>query len=77
MSKEVLTVYLGNNFLDSDYTFYDDGKVIHEYDQSVYKLNQKSEYKISQLDKSIFEKIFDKITSKEKILLLELIEKYK
>jgi hypothetical protein len=77
MNKKLLTVFLGNNSLDNDYTFYEDGKVIHEYDQSAYKLNQKSEFQINQLDKNIIDRITEKITKEEKILLLELIEKYK
>ena len=39
MSKEIVTISVPKGELDSDYTFYEDGKIHHVYDQSVYKLN--------------------------------------
>jgi hypothetical protein len=36
-SKEIVTVSVPKGDLDNDYTFYEDGKIRHNYDQSAYK----------------------------------------
>jgi hypothetical protein len=38
-SKEIVTISVPNGELDNDYTFFEDGKIRHNYDQSVYKSN--------------------------------------
>jgi hypothetical protein len=38
--EEIWTIDMGDGFLDSDYTFYEDGRIKHFYDQSMYKPNQ-------------------------------------
>ena len=37
-SKEIVTISIPKGDLDNDYTFFEDGKIRHNYDQSVYKL---------------------------------------
>jgi hypothetical protein len=37
-SKEIVTISVPKGDLDNDYTFFDDGKIRHNYDQSQYKL---------------------------------------
>lgn len=32
MSKEICTISIPNGLLDNDYTFYDDGSIMHFYD---------------------------------------------
>ena len=41
-SKEIVTISIPNGELDNDYTFFEDGKIRHNYDQSVYKPNLES-----------------------------------
>jgi len=36
-SKEIVTISVPKGELDNDYTFFEDGKIRHNYDQSVYK----------------------------------------
>jgi len=36
-SKEIVTISVPNGDLENDYTFFEDGKIRHNYDQSVYK----------------------------------------
>jgi len=36
-SKEIVTVSIPKGELENDYTFFEDGKIRHNYDQSVYK----------------------------------------
>jgi hypothetical protein len=38
-SKEIVTISVPNGQLDNDYTFFEDGKIRHNYDQSIYKSN--------------------------------------
>ena len=40
MTQEICTVDLSKGMLDNEYTFYDDGRIRHFYDQSQYKFNQ-------------------------------------
>jgi hypothetical protein len=41
-SKEIVTISIPNGELDNDYTFFEDGKIRHNYDQSIYKPNLES-----------------------------------
>ena len=41
-SKEIVTISIPNGQLDNDYTFFEDGKIRHNYDQSIYKPNLES-----------------------------------
>lgn len=77
MNKEILSVSLGNGILDNDYVFYEDGTVIHEYDQSIYKPNQKSKLTLAQIDDKTFASIVLKLTESEKIILDELVKRFK
>ncbi|HVS97036.1 MAG TPA: hypothetical protein VHE54_11150 [Puia sp.] len=36
-SKEIVTISVPKGDLDNDYTFFEDGKIRHNYDQSAYK----------------------------------------
>ncbi len=37
ISKEIVTVSIPKGDLENDFTFFEDGKIRHNYDQSVYK----------------------------------------
>ena len=37
LSKEIVTISVPKGDLDNDYTFFEDGKIRHNYDQSAYK----------------------------------------
>lgn len=37
VSKEIVTISVPKGDLDNDYTFYEDGKIRHNYDQSATK----------------------------------------
>ena len=39
MPKEIVTISVPKGQFDNDYTFYEDGKIHHVYDQSIYKTN--------------------------------------
>ena len=39
MDKEICTINLAKSVLDNDYTFFESGKILHFFDQSIYKPN--------------------------------------
>lgn len=48
--KEVCTISIPRNGLDSDYTFYESGKIRHVYDRHIYKGGQNREDVLSITD---------------------------
>ena len=57
MANEICTIDIGNGFLDSNYTFNEDGSIKHFYDQNMYKLNQERWVDANEISASDKEKI--------------------
>ncbi len=53
MEKIICTISLGKNQLDNDYTFFEDGRILHSYDQSSFKLNIERWLKPNDIGKEI------------------------
>lgn len=59
MKVEICTVDISKNGLDDQYTFYDDGKVIHVYDRNNYKFDIKEDITIEDISEIRKERILE------------------
>jgi hypothetical protein len=64
--QEICTIYLGSSMLDDDYTFYEDGKVKHYYDQNAWSLNNEEWLDPSKITDSIKHKLLEKCPEESK-----------
>ena len=60
MDNEICTISIGKGVLDDDYTFYEDGRIFHFYDQSAFKLNQEKWITADEIADHTKTKILDK-----------------
>jgi len=58
-AKEICSVSLGKSLLDDDYTLYEDGSVMHYYDENMWKHSLAEWLKAEQLDSNIKEALFN------------------
>lgn len=73
MAEELFKVFIGRGTLDDDYTFYDDGSVLREYDQSAYQLNLEDELNAYEISEHRKEKLLEKCSDKHKEKLKQLL----
>ncbi len=73
--KEIVTISVPNGELDNDYTFFEDGKVRRNYDQSVYKTGLEAWLNASTLPDSDKEKILKACPGEYKIRIKALLRK--
>jgi hypothetical protein len=57
VSKEIVTISIPKGELENDYTFFEDGKIRHNYDQSVYKLDLETWLSVRQISDAEKQKI--------------------
>ena len=75
MSKEIITISVPKGELESDYTFYEDGKIHHIYDQSVHKLNLEAWITARNLSDSEKEKILKVCPYEHKAKIAAILKK--
>lgn len=75
MERELGTINEGKNGLDNDYTLFESGKVIREYDRHIYPggQNRKQEYLASDLPNDIKTKLLEKVQQSDIGLAKELL----
>ncbi len=73
--KEIVTISVPNGELDNDYTFFEDGKVRRNYNQSVSKTNLEAWLNASTLPDSDKEKILKVCPAEYKIRIKTLLRK--
>ena len=64
--QQICTIYLGSSMLDDDYTFYEDGRVKHYYDQNEWSLNNEEWIDPSKITDSIKQKLLEKCPEESK-----------
>jgi len=72
--QEICTIYLGSSTLDDDYTFYEDGRAKHYYDQNAWSLNNEEWPDPSKITDSIKQKLFEKCPKESKEEVKKLLE---
>ncbi len=73
--KEVVTISVPNGQLDNDYTFFEDGKVRHNYDQSIYKPNLETWLNAASIPDNEKEKILKACPPEYKTRITTLLKK--
>jgi hypothetical protein len=74
-SKEIVTISVPKGDLDNDYTFFEDGKIRHNYDQSQYKLGLEQWLSASRIDASEKEKILKACPAQFKIKITAILKR--
>lgn len=74
-SKEIVTISVPKGELDNDYTFFEDGKVRHNYDQSAYKLGLETWINAGSIDAGDKEKILKACPAEFKIRIAALLKR--
>ena len=75
MSKEIVTISVPKGELDNDYTFYEDGKIHHVYDQSVYKPNLQAWINARDISPADREKILKECPQDHKSKIAAILKK--
>lgn len=75
ISKEIVTVSVPNGDLDNDYTFFEDGKIRHNYDQSVYKLGLEAWLRPSNITDREKQKIIKECPQQFKLKITALLKR--
>ncbi|OWK71433.1 hypothetical protein [Pedobacter sp. AJM] len=76
MEKKILAFSSSSrNGLDDDYTLYDDGQVLHEYDRHIYKggYGLSETLKASELKPEVKLRLLDKTSETNLILVKQLL----
>ncbi len=73
--KEIVTISIPNGELDNDYTFFEDGKVRRNYDQSIYKPNLEAWLNAATLPNNDKEKILKACPAEYKSRIKTLLRK--
>ncbi len=77
MTKRIIAVsHNMKGVLDDDYTLYDDGTVLHEYDKHTYPggQNLKSEMTVDQLSDNIKQRLFEASSDENKDLVRKTLK---
>lgn len=74
-SKEIVTISIPNGQLDNDYTFFEDGKIRHNYDQSIYKPNLESWLNASNISDTEKTKILKECPPEFKAKITSLLKR--
>ena len=75
MSKEIITISVPKGDLDNDYTFYEDGKIHHVYDQSIYKPNLEAWITARAISPADREKILKECPQEHKSKIAAILKK--
>jgi hypothetical protein len=75
MSKEIVTISVPKGELDNDYTFYEDGKIHHVYDQSIYKPNLEAWITARNISPADREKILKECPQEHKSKIAAILKK--
>lgn len=74
MSRKIIAyVNLGDGWLDNDYTIYNDGSVLHEWDQHPTKYGLTEEIRIEQISEHKLAKILAKCSEEQKAMIMALL----
>lgn len=73
MAEELFKIFIGRGTLDDDYTFYDDGSVLREYDQSAYKLNLQEEIQANEISDHRKDRLLEKCPAQNEEKLRQLL----
>jgi hypothetical protein len=77
MKIEICTVDISKHSLDDQYTFYDDGTVLHVYDPNNYKLDVKENITIKDISVYRKDRILEACKSEYLMQIKELFAKFK
>jgi len=59
--------------LDDDYTLYEDGRIVHEYDQSQFKFNLTRELSAAELKETVKDRLIAAASNEDKDLAKKLL----
>lgn len=74
-SKEIVTISVPKGDLDNDYTFFEDGKIRHNYDQNVNKMGLEAWITPRSIADSERDKILKACPAEFKIRITALLKK--
>lgn len=74
MVNKICTISIGDGWLDNDYTFYDDGKIKHYYDQHPTKHSITDWITPSQISDHKKKKILDNCSVETKSIIEKILE---
>ena len=74
LSKEIVTISVPKGELDNDYTFFEDGKIRHNYDQSLNKTGLEAWISGRNIPAADKEKILKECPSQFKIKITALLK---
>jgi hypothetical protein len=78
MEKMIICVShtMKNGILDDDYTLYDDGTILHEYDKHIYPGGQdlKENLTVDDLSQHIKQRLYDAASNENKILVYKVLK---
>jgi hypothetical protein len=74
-SKEIVTISVPKGDLDNDYTFYEDGKIRHNYDQSAYKTGLEAWINARSIPATDKEKILKECPAEFKIKIAAILKR--
>jgi len=77
MKVEICTVDISIHGLDDQYTFYDDGTVIHIYDRNNYKLDVKEDITIQDISEIRKDRILEACKPQYQSQIQELFLQFK
>jgi hypothetical protein len=73
-SREIVTISVPKGELDNDYTFFEDGKIRHNYDQSVYKTGLEAWINARNIPAGDKEKILKECPPQHKIKIAAILK---
>lgn len=78
MAKRVLayTHKMRSNLFDDDYTLYENGSVLHEYDRNIHSFNLKEELIVNNLSPEIKARLYDAASDENKERVKEILKMY-
>jgi hypothetical protein len=74
-AKEIVTVSVPKGDLDNDYTFFEDGKIRHNYDQNVNKMGLEAWISARNIPENDKDKILKACPLQHKALITSLLKK--
>lgn len=78
MDKKAISVShsMKGGMLDDDYTLFDDGTVLHEYDRNIYPngLNLKEELTVDELSDKVKQKLLDAAKEEDKEIVRKILK---